>query len=785
MLPVIPQSLNKLLQDGTGRPSAFPFPPNIAEKFTQSQQQDIFRWMLKSYIWPQIMERQPQEARWQKLLEMSKASWKYDNLNVSEATRQARQQQARDLEGISNPDGKCILADTVIFDAVDRLNNLNHFVSFKESLPMRFEWPQDMATPMENDVYSPSDALIKSANGWLKFNADGTNFYRKHWMTNRHHYTYGCSFANSEFEQKIGPMMRRQPDNTFREEMELLKIGVTFEPISIRKLWLNYRLTPYDMEYQPCPFFYEVMPKFAIIANPYEPTTNPFGFVNLLKLAKAVPNYLFSSQETSSFEEALKLVNPEISLQALTPKELSMELKWTLYPMLPCLDLGDQKALAALPEETKGKLVLKYQNLQQQNPDQQIEYIFDDDGTLGLPLSRYIMEVFGNSLNTGEVTIIRLQKNFYPHDSLPIYGSAHMPSVDEGAYPSAIGDILECHYIQITKALGQFLDNKDLQNDPPAKVQTGSPAKNKNLNKPGGRISVNSMKDYEKDTIIDGTQTTPAFLQMVRGQAQTSSKATNAILGEALGSRTSATEASNVFQTAMSGATTDINLFNFDISGGYAQRCWEYGGLWVDPDILASITGQYGFVLTPQSMQIRLFCRCDIGSTYIESITRQQNIRYVLETLGNNPNINVGELVKMLMKEWKFTNVDRLVNDGGRMEQVNLANLQAAQTYLGELVMVDPDQDHSVAIKVKVSYLKDRDSVWNKRPEFVINSPKLVQQIQQHQFYLQLQLLQQQTQALQMNTQSNDSLQSLQTGGGGPPPIQLAGQVAQQQGGMI
>lgn len=786
MLPIIPQSLNKLIQDPQGRPSTYPFPPNVAGDLPKEMRQRIYRWMLQNYIWPQVMERQVHEARWDKLLQMAHATWKYDNLNVGEKTRQDRNHKQKLLEGILPPDDRCEISDTIIFDAVDRLNNLNHFVSFKNSLPVRYEWPEDMEMPFENSVYAPSDRLIRSANGWLKFNADGADFYRKHWMTNRHHLTYGCCFVSSEFEQEIKPMMRRVQDNKFEEQMELTKIGTTFQPISIRKLWLNYRLTPYEMEYQPCPFFYEVMPRFAIIAKPYDPISNPFGYSNLSSLPKG--QYIFSSQETASFESALKLVNPDASISQLTPPELGVELNWVMYPMLPFVDLNDVAYVKRLPQETQEKILTHLQSLQSQGtPANELpRFLFDDGEDLGLPLQRHIMEAFGTGLNTGMVEITRLQKNFYPHDSLPIYGSAHMPSLDEGAYPAAMGDILECHYVQVTKALNQYLENKDLINDPPIKILATSPANTKDINKPGSRNKVFSLKDYEKDTIVDGGQATPAFVNMVRGFAQTSSKAVDALLGKAMGSRTSATEAGNAFETAMSGATTDINLFNKDISGGFATRCWEYGGLWVDPDVLAAITGQYGMMLTPQHLQIRLGLKWDIGSTYIESLTRQQNIRYVLETSANNPQVNSAELLKMLLREWKFTNVDAIVNDGGLDEEIKLSNLQACETYLGELVMVDPDQNHQVAIKVKVSYLKDRTSVWNTDKRFVANGPKLVEQISLHQFYLQLQMMQQQAAMMQTDGDPNAaaSLQSLQRqGGGGPEPMQRVGQLAQQMGG--
>ena len=66
-------------------------------------------------------------------------------------------------------------------------------------------------------------------------------------------------------------------------------------------------------------------------------------------------------------------------------------------------------------------------------------------------------------------------------------------------------------------------------------------------------------------------------------------------------------------------------------------------------------------------------------------------------------------------------------------------------------VIVDPDQDHQIALKVKAAFIKDRDSSWNQN--YPGMSAMLIPQIEQHQFYLQLQmqqmLLQQQMQVNQ------------------------------------
>ncbi len=262
-------------------------------------------------------------------------------------------------------------------------------------------------------------------------------------------------------------------------------------------------------------------------------------------------------------------------------------------------------------------------------------------------------------------------------------------------------------------------------------------------------------------------------------------------MGQAMGSRTSATEASNAFQASMSAVTTDVDMLSGDIHGQYAQRVWDYTANWMDPDILQHITGQFGFVMTPEDMWTSIGIVTNVGSTYVEKIVKQQNIRYILESSRGEPGLNRAELWKELLDFMGFDG-GSIVQDGGMEQQIQFANLQACQTYLGYPVIVDPDQDHQIAIKVKTAYIKDRGSYWNTTPDFARYAPLLIQQIQQHQYLLQLQMQQQLIQQqmavaqAQLKVHQDNPPQMKVPGpndtparGSGPVP-QTAGQVAQQ-----
>ena len=204
--------------------------------------------------------------------------------------------------------------------------------------------------------------------------------------------------------------------------------------------------------------------------------------------------------------------------------------------------------------------------------------------------------------------------------------------------------------------------------------------------------------------------------------------------------------------------------------------------------MLCAITGSYGFAIKPEHMLLRIGLKTDAGSTFIESLTRQQNYRWLLETTPpGDTTVNRPYLYKELLTEWKMKNIDKIINDGGMEISIKIATEQAIQTYLGMPVLIDPDQNHDVAIKVKKSFLADRKSVWNTHPQYAQYGQLLVQQIEMHFAYLQMQMLQMQLQQQRMMLGEGDALQPLQSQqpSRGNQIATTPGQAAQQKGGQL
>lgn len=636
---------------------------------------------------------------------------KWDELQrmyeVQKSKSRPRQDQKKETTTVDpKKEAEVQLSDTIIFDTVDRLKNLSYFISWKDR-PVQFNRPRYISTPLEDEFYNPTSRKVKGANAVLDWNNEMQEVRSKHLPLCQHHYLYGLSFVYSDFVFAI------DTDQSSPDFLLITDIGTTFQPISVRKLWLNPQLPINEMEKQICPFFFDLQTRGNILQNQYHPTMNPFGFLNLDRLQ--TPQYLYGT-ESSSFTKGLSADAKNIQTQ-MRP-EFSGEALWTFFPYLH------------LPGTQTTK--------------------------------RYIVQCYANNLFGGGIVPLRIQEWYAPRKRLPLYGATHIPDLDSGMYCPSIGTILENHFDELVRAKKQFTLNKDWINNPPTEVIAGTPAATQtDINSPGAKIEVSGPADIMRRQPYDATQTTLAFIEHIRSEAQTSGKAVDAILGKAMGGRTTATEASNAFQASMSGVTSDIDNFCTQIYGGYARRLWENLSKFMPKEILDRICGDVDAPpISSQDLLIQIGLKTDVGSTFIETIVRQQHIQQALASSTTSPYLDQPTLWKAWFREIKLPEGLDAVKDNGFEFQVQFAYDQAVSTYLGRPIAIDPNQDHQIAIRVKTRFLQDTKSEYNQQyasnPSPVAGltvTQYLAQQIQVHQQFV---ILAQQQQMMMMQAQLQD-----------------------------
>jgi hypothetical protein len=166
-------------------------------------------------------------------------------------------------------------------------------------------------------------------------------------------------------------------------------------------------------------------------------------------------------------------------------------------------------------------------------------------------------------------------------------------------------------------------------------------------------------------------------------------------------------------------------------------------------------------------MAVRVGVKTDVGSTFIESIVKQGHLRYAIEASTRSPALDQPTLWKAFFRELKLNSALDAVIDGGMEFEIHTANDQAIQVYLGQKVIINPTQNHQVAIKVKTRYLQDTNSHWNENyaglPSALIpgitRAQELAQQIQLHQQFMMIQMQQEMlAQRGQVEQQNEDQM---------------------------
>lgn len=663
-------------------------PPNLAASLPTDQLQTLWREIYDKYIWPQVTARLPLEHQWDRVRKM------YDVKRDDSRPRQSQKTETQTVD--MGKEAAPEIAETIIFDTVDRLKNLNYFIAWKDQ-PVQFNRPRFITTSLEDQFYDPTKRKIRAGNALLDWNNDMFEARNKHLALAHHHYLYGISFSFCDFCMEV------ENDQTDPNFLLIKKIGTTFEPISLRKVWLNPQLPLSEMEKQACPFFFDLQPRNAVLSNEYHPQFNPFGFLNLDKLNASA--YLFG-EEARSFTQGLPEEARGIQTQMLP--EYSGEALWTFYPYL------------TMPGDS-------------------------------FPC-RYIVQAFANNLFSGNIVPLRIQKFYYPRKRMPLVGVSHIPDVDSGAYTPSIANLLSSHYDELVRAKTQFLLNKDWINNPPTEYVSGSPAANvANINAPGAKYEVFGANDVIRRQPYDASASTLAYIEQTRDAAQTTGKAVDAILGKAMGGRTTATEASNAFQASMSGVTADVDFFCLGHYDPYARRVWENAGRFIPKCIRDAVTGRAGEPpLDDQDLLIQIGIKTDVGSSFIESIVKQQHLQQAIASATMSPFLDQAVLWKALFSELKLPEALAAVKDNGFEMQVSMAFDQAVQTYMGQPVAISPSQQHDIALQVKTRFLQDTGSTYNKQyagnPSAVpglTTAQYLAQQIQLHQQFLMLQMQQQ------------------------------------------
>lgn len=239
--------------------------------------------------------------------------------------------------------------------------------------------------------------------------------------------------------------------------------------------------------------------------------------------------------------------------------------------------------------------------------------------------------------NISDGPCLRATENPDPDNEFPGFIWRRNPDDSDMAYHIADGTVLKTNWDEATTRKNQYLDNLSAINRRPILSERGNASTNDLIYGASRVINVENINGTRE---MDVKDTSNSFLQCLEYIDSDSNRAVGTdapITGQPLGSRTSASEATNVYQSASRPHNVLIKYHIKQFLPWYArkvQRFWELCG---DPDRILAITDQKEMIRVDLG---HIFGEFDVETTCIgefeNDLVSNQNLAFVMQAVIPN-----------------------------------------------------------------------------------------------------------------------------------------------------
>lgn len=272
---------------------------------------------------------------------------------------------------------------------------------------------------------------------------------------------------------------------------------------------------------------------------------------------------------------------------------------------------------------------------------------------------RYLLEMVGK-LGKGAIPVRFCESPYWGH-GIP-YISAHSHDDDVGFYHRGLYNLLEDNITQEQIAKGQYIDNKTLQNLKPLKRLKGRCFTTDMRIVPNKVFDVASTDALTEFDIKDNTSTFVQVLAYLENDSEKLANTPKFMLGEAMGSRTSATEFAQVRDSGSAPALNDIKTLNTQIWGGFMCKLKEY-----IPQFQEKPVKSGNYEITPDEFQDVDLILEEVATTEFENRQMGQQIIINLAQVMQGPIfqgiVNPAGFLQILCSQFPsiFTNPEMLL----------------------------------------------------------------------------------------------------------------------------
>lgn len=267
---------------------------------------------------------------------------------------------------------------------------------------------------------------------------------------------------------------------------------------------------------------------------------------------------------------------------------------------------------------------------------------------------RYVCDFIGNTIDAS--VCMRIERNDDPDDEIPAEAVYDYPDVDGRFFHISKGHVLKNNYAVEVTAINQMIDGVSLAMNPPTIEKKGAIVKRPQKYSRNERFVVrNSVNEDIRELVItDKSQTSLMLLNYIRDDSKMAVHTDPAQMGEGLGARATATEASGVMKLSAAPSVMNAKYITKQTFGWLGRKMDSYWKAFSLPEQVVRITDSRNPIqdVKPDQLKAPMDVRVDVVDEIVNDIMEENKISQDLQLFSTNQELGAMVDMQALLEEY-------------------------------------------------------------------------------------------------------------------------------------
>ncbi len=316
---------------------------------------------------------------------------------------------------------------------------------------------------------------------------------------------------------------------------------------------------------------------------------------------------------------------------------------------------------------------------------------------------RFVCDFLGNSID--EAVCMRIERNDDPDDEIPVEVIHDYPDSPGRFFHISKGHILKNNYAIETTVINQMIDNVSLVQSPPLIERKNAVVSAPRKFGRGERYIVrNSVsEDIREFNIADRTQTSLGVLAYIKDDSKMAVHTDPAQMGEGLGARATATEASGVMRLSAAPSVMNAKYITNQLFGFVGRKLASYWKEFSLPEQVIQITDSESPIqdIRPGEIYAQFDVKVDVVDEIVDDIVEEQKLSQDLALFSKDQNLGQIVDIRGLLEEYFIRRYKKnfVANDSDYDARETARRENEMMMRSGKPVKVEPTQNHRVHLE--------------------------------------------------------------------------------------